>query len=465
MKRFVLYILLSIVFIQGTIAQVGKILPEDDYILMVLEYHPLAKQAELITQRSGAAHLAAKGLLDIKLQSSFDTKQFKEQDYYGKWESVVKLPTALPIDFSVGYESNDGIFLNNEGTVPSNGLIYGSLNISLLRGLLFDETRFQLENANLIEIKNELEATILLNEIVLQAREAYNEWLLSYRKITLYTSMLNTFVERHQNIIQRFENGDIPAIDTLESRINLNTINKALIQLESEMNTKRMKVDLFIWDENGQPLMLHNTVIPEDITPSGTLDELFNLRDIEQLPNILMLDNDINQVDLKTKRLKEDFKPVLDIKFNALANLGDNNFDFTYNPNDYKFGAYFELPIQNRKTKSKIQFNDIKRSELSLKRDLKIRETQLKFQNLIDNFLLATAQFEIGNRNVTFSETLLSAEEEKFSIGESSVFLLNKRTESLLKAKIDLAKLKYEMKQIENHYNYLSFSNRQDHLN
>ena len=175
-----------------------------DFSEIVLNNYPLIKKAQLYDDISQAYVLKGRGILDPKITSSYDRKDFKGSNYFNRWLSEVKIPTRYPIDLALGYENNSGAFLNEESIVPSNGLIYGTLNISLLRGLMFDEQRYHLQSAELQGVKSKLEKEILLREIVIQSITAYIEWAASYYNYLGYQDYETTIAIRHQNIVGLF---------------------------------------------------------------------------------------------------------------------------------------------------------------------------------------------------------------------------------------------------------------------
>ncbi|NNF21310.1 MAG: TolC family protein [Saprospiraceae bacterium] len=435
--------ILFIVFIigsSGIISGASDTLFYQAFRDIVISNYPLIRKANLNEDISEAFLLKGRGALDSKFAGYYDRKRFDNKDYFTTWQSQLKIPTRLPVDLALGYENNDGEFLNPENSVPDYGLMYGTININLLRGLIFDDQRYNLRNAELKGIKSQIERDLMIREILFQANLSYLDWSASYQKSLLYEQYLNTISDRHQNIIQLFENGDNPAIDTVESRVNLNTAIDKYLQASKNLMYKRQKLELFIWDEEGNPLAIDNEIIPE--TPDTVI---IVFEDISQLP-VPVFENDpiirkvankIEQLSLENKLESENLKPALDVKFNTLVNIGNNDFSPLYSANDYKLGIGFEMPLQNRKTRGQLDLNkamigQLEWDQLLYRQKLQNDYTRLGNSISLNQRILANAQLKVNN-----SEQLYQAEVFKFELGESSVFLLNQRERKYLEARLE----------------------------
>ncbi len=438
--KFSLSILIILVCSQG---RTQDTLTLQTFLANVFENHPLIKKATLYDEIASAYDLQRRGVLDPKLYSDFDRKLFDDKTYFNIWNTEAKIPTRLPIDFSVGYERNDGLFLNPENSVPNNGLVYGSIDISLLRGLLFDEQRFHMQAAELSGIKGQIEQDILIREIIFQAIIAYVEWAEAQSTYNIYQNYLELIQIRHQNIIELYLNGDKPAVDTLESRVNLNTAEKLLLSSNDKLISKRQKLSLFIWDDEENPLEIQASLYPMAI--SRLLLELENLSSIgdpnvELDPLIRKIENEIAFLELDNRLEKEFLKPELNLKFNTLVNLGDNAFQPAYSFNDYKYGIGFQYPILNRKVKGKIRLNNALIDQSRYDGTQYRGQLLTKFRALESRRLLQVDLVNVTQEKITNSLLLLDAEQLKFSIGESSIFLLNQRELKLLESRIELIK-------------------------
>ena len=424
---------------------------------MVVKNHPLVRSAELLDVISESYLLKGEGAFDPKLYTTYDGKQFEGTNYYRRLNAEVKIPTRYPVDFSLGYENNNGVFLNSENDVPSNGLLYGTVNVSVLRGLLFDEQRFQLRESELLSNKNEIEKLLIIRKVVIEGLNAYLDWSAAFNQLNIIEDYQERVSDRHEFVKQLFENGDKPAIDTIESRINLNTATKAEIHAREDLLWKRQKLNMFLWDANGQPLVLLETVAPEALEKVNSIlaEETLNIaQNWAYDPIIRKKQNEVQRFSLENRLEREQLKPQLDIKFNTIHSLGKEELQYSYNVNDYKVGATLEVPLRNRKTKGQIQLKEAMINQNIL--DQSYYRTQLEYTYIT---LLGTQALNLESLNVTReklsnSNLLYDAERLKFDLGESSVFLLNSREQKLLEAETDYIKT---LKSLGGIYNELYF--------
>jgi len=415
----------------------------EDFLKVINDNHPLIKKADLFDVFSEAYKLKGKGALDPKLQSDYQRKKFDNTDYYTVWQSELKLPTKLPIDFSLGYENNEGQFLGNENNVPRQGLLYGTINLSIIRGLLFDDQRYQLQVAELYGLKSQIEKNILTREIIYQAINAYLEWAISFYNLEIYEDYFELINERHQNVIDLYLNGDSPAVDTLESKVNLITAEKSILEATEKLVSKTQKLNLFIWNEEGRPLVISDIVFPSNFEYlKNYLDQIsiIDTPDFETDPKVRKIQNEIEILELSNRLEKEQLKPQLDLKYNTIANLGKDEFDPSLSLNDYKFGVAFEYPILNRKTKGELKLNNAIIAQ-NLFDKTQYTETLLnKYIELNQRQVIQLEILFVLGQKIENSQLLYEAESLKFELGESSVFLLNQRERKLLEAQTELIK-------------------------
>lgn len=439
-KSFFL-ILVTIAFTTNAVSQ--DTLRLDDYLEIVDEQHPLIQKANLFEDVAEAYSLKAQGVLDPKIESSYDRKRFKDTPYFTVWQTEAKIPTRYPIDLSVGYEKNEGVFLSDQNFVPNNGLVYGTINVTLLRGLIFDEQRFNIQNADLNALMGEVEGEIIRREVFFQAVDAYLKWSATQEKANVFADFLGTLQQRHQNIIELFENGDKPAIDTIESRVNLNTAQKLLLEARQDLLKAQQKAALFLWDDNGNPLSIRPDVAAENLVSS-----VLNIEEKAIIVNPLFavdplvrkMDNKISQINLNNRLIRENLKPELNLKYNTIIDLGDADLEPRFSFNDYKYGITANIPILNRKTRGDIMLNEVKIEQTIFERSLYEQKLFNEYTMLIANQDLQTQTLDVSLEKFDNSQSLLAAEIIKFDLGESSVFMLNTRERKLLEARLEILK-------------------------
>ena len=429
-----------------------------DFLENIRENHPLIRKADLFDEIAEAYKVKGRGVLDPQLSAGHRSKFFNDINYFTTWQGEMKVPTRLPLDFSLGYENNNGSFLNNESTVPGNGLIYGTVNISLLRGFLFDEQRFRIEEARLDGIGSKIDRDILVREVYFQSVRCYLEWAVAQANLNLHRQYLDLINERHQNITDLYVNGDIAAIDTIESRLTLNTAQKLYLGTRLKLIEAQQKVNLFIWNQWGQPLEMSNRVKAEH--PSEIVVLLDNLlagtdNDFQNEPFYRKINNDLAGLELDARLIREQLKPRLDLKYNIIVDPGTNDLNPSFNFNDYKYGVALAYPILNRKTRSELALNEAWSSQLAYDKEMYATELHLKQTGLTTSRVILDSEIDVALEKVRNSGLLLEAERIKFQMGESSLFLLNQRERKVLESEMEFLKAYQRLGMLNNDLLYL----------
>ncbi len=237
-----------------------------DFLQLVKQHHPLAKQAELITKSADATALTAKGNFDPKLFYDFRNKFYDSKNYYELGNGGFKIPTWFGLELKGGYEQNQGTYLNPENTVPNQGLVYSQISLPLLQGLIIDERRATLKQAKLFQELSVFDKINTINELLYKAGKAYWEWQLTYTNLQVHQNAVTISQERFNAVRKTSALGDRPAIDTVEANIQLQDRIINLQQALMDYRTKSLLLSNYLWLENDVPIELTEKTIPETAT-------------------------------------------------------------------------------------------------------------------------------------------------------------------------------------------------------
>jgi outer membrane protein TolC len=431
-----------------------QVLELSDFLTLVESYHPVAKRARLQSAKSEAQLRQARGGFDPKIFSDAAQKSFDGKNYFTTTESGVKVPTWLGLELKGTFQTANGVFLNPENSLPTEGQANLGARISLLQGMFFDQRRADLRQAQLLQELNEVERNHLLNDLWLDAYYAYWHWALAYREVRIYEQSVRLARIRLDGIRESFLQGDNPAVDTLETMIQYQNRQVDLIQALTEFQNWTWQVEVFLWDENERPLS-----IPEDWVPIA-LDQqqvmippreaIASLRDnlAATQPDLRRYAIKQSQLEIDQRLAREMLKPRLDVEYNFLSQGVDFRPASTENALDdiflqnYKWGIHFSFPLFLRKERGKLQLNQIKLQENRLLQDQKQQEWMAKLSVAENEAQNIYQQINLYTSVVANYQRLLDVELVKFELGESSIFLLNSRENKLIEAQLKLASLR-----------------------
>ncbi len=420
----------------------NNVLSLSEYIGYVKEFHPIVKQAKLVSSEGEIKLLKARGAFDPKISVDYDRKKFKKTEYYDKLNTTFKIPTWYGVEFKANYEKNTGIFLNPEANVPEQGLYSAGVSVSLARGLLMNTRMATLKQAKLYTQQANAKQRLLVNDILYDAIVTYFEWLKNFETQNTYDDFLKNATSRLEIVKKSFEAGDKPAVDTLEANINFKSRQLDLEKAKLVYIKSKLKLANFLWLEDNLPLELEDNIIPD----AGTLTSIdASLNINNEIISNLNVNNHLKMKSLNykkesllvNKRLKfNNLLPRIDLEYNFLTPKVNElvNFD----TNNYKGGLNVYIPLFLRKERAELKLAKLKLQDI----DFVISANKMDLNNKmrsIDNEISSTdKQSKILTNLVVDYQKLVKAEERMFILGEGSLFRINYREVKLIETRLKL---------------------------
>ncbi|MEZ4786518.1 MAG: TolC family protein [Flavobacterium haoranii] len=431
--------LIAFLFFQwfGWSQDISNELTYEEYIGYVKKFHPLAKQANLKISEGQAKLMKARGAFDPKIEASYNEKQYGDKQYYSFFNGSFKIPTWYGIEIKAAFDNNEGIYINPENTLPNSGLTSVGITVPIGQGLWINERMAELKQAKLYQNVAIAEQSIMLTEVLYQASISYINWKQSFDEVKLYEEYLENAKVRYNGIVKSIELGDKPAIDSVEVGITLNSRKLSLEKSRLKLTKARYELSNHLWTENNIPLEIDESLYPESnlalaLPNQLNLENLENVS-IEQHPKLSALQSklDILKVDRRLQGNK--ILPKLEASYNYLSE--PSAFD-DYRFEDYKIGVNFSVPLFLRKERAqyklaKLQVQD---SEFGFATEKVSLNNKIKAQKKEINSY--KKQIDINRNLVNNYNTMLDGEDKLFVAGESSVFLINSRENSLVSAQL-----------------------------
>lgn len=426
-----------------------KVLSLENTLDIIRKYHPVAKQSVLLVDMAEANLQTSRGAFDPSFYTRNERKTFDGKNYYNYSNPELKIPTWFGINVKAGLENNQGDKINPE--ITPNRSTYVGISFPVLKGLLLDQRRAVLQQSKLMVQKSKQEQLLMINDLLFDAADVYWNWVSAYQVYNVLTSAVQFNEKRFGFVKLAYQSGDRAAIDTTEALSQLQTIQTIQSQAWAELQKQRLYLSNFMWNEAGDPYELLPEISPD---PSWNLVEIgaYPMPDLDQSisvastahPKLIALGFKQKFLEVDKRLRLQGLLPTLDLKYNFL-NEGYTTSKLFAQPlmeNNYRFGIQFGLPLFQREARGEYRAAKIKLADL----DYTQQQTQLQIVNKVKstyNELLATqSQVLLYQSNVQNLQKLLKAEETKFEIGESSMFLVNTRETKLLESQQKLAELK-----------------------
>lgn len=454
MKNSWILVVSFIFFVGSLCSQVDSMFRFQDYISLVIKYHPEALNANLSIREAHFQHMKAKGNFDPKLQFDQATKRFDNKNYYSLSNTVVKLPTWFGLEFKGGYEANSGLYLSEEHVVPGSGLWYGGVSMPIGRNLFFDERRAILRKAQINNVQAENMQKMNLAELSLEASEIYWNWYKAVLTEQIAQEGIRLAQERLVNVKSTAQLGDIPFIDTLEATILLNNRQLEYQNYVLQTINYRNKLNTFLWADEHIPLELASSATPDTTYKVASLV----VDKIDSLQSIWMNEYHLKRraIEIDRKLYAEYLKPEIDVNYNPLLIPQANNFLPVFNPVNYKFGINASYSLLLRKERANFNLAKVKLEGTENSTALKFQELEMKLSTVIQTLSNLSDQIVMQERMVSYYKTITSAELTKYQIGESTQFVVNSREMKYLESKMKLVDLKAKYYGVYAQYIYLT---------
>lgn len=434
-----------------------------EYLGYVKSFHPIVKQANLVINESEAKLLKARGAFDPKLEVDYNRKKFKGTEYYDRLNATFKIPTWFGVELKGNFEENTGDFLNPQAFLPEDGLYSAGVSVPVARGLLTNSRMALLRQSRLYVKQAQADRQLLVNNILYNATVTYFNWLRTYNEKRVYEDFLDNAEMRFNGIKKSYEVGDRPAIDTLEARIALNNRRLNLEKARIKFIKSSLELSNYLWLSDNTPIEVQDNVVP-DTTTFNNIDVILNTSgldiesfNIEDHPKLQSLDFKYQSLNIEKRLRLNNLLPQIDLQYNFLSQTPEIARSFSTSA--YKSGVNVSFPLFLRKERGDLRLAKIKLQDTKFE----IANTRVSLQNKIDAINQELESYVVQN---DFTDTIvddytvmLNAEERKFFLGESSLFLVNSRESKLIDAKLKAIEIENDfLKTKANLFNVLALS-------
>lgn len=410
----------------------------NEFLGYVKKYHPLVKQADLKLNEAQANLMLARGAFDPKIEVDFSEKQFKDKNYYSVLNSSFKIPTWYGIELKAGFDNAEGIYINPENTLPNTGITSLGISVPVGQGLFINQRMADIKKAKIAQNLNSAERNLQAIEVLYEASMSYANWKRSYDEVKLYETYLKNAITRYKGVSELIIQGDKPAIDSVEAGIAVTTRRLNLEDAQLKYTKARLELSNYLWYENNLPLELNEELQPEK-TLSVTIKETLQINELSSFsldnhPKIKALDAKIDLLKVEKQLKANALLPKLDLSYNYLSEPSAVD---QYRMEDYKIGLNFSIPIFLRKERAGLKLAKLKiqDTQLSLQFERKSLENKLKSQQ--QEIISLQKQQAYNSQLVQNYNQLLTAEDRLFGMGESSLFLINSRENTLVSSQLN----------------------------
>jgi outer membrane protein TolC len=439
-----LYIIIFWICLCSQLFAQSKTMTYESYIEQVISKHPISKQINLAEQKAKLQEMNARGSMDPELNSNWAYKQFDGKNYYNIFDAYLRIPTLTGIDVISGYQYADGFYLNDADKLPDAGQAFMGFALPVGQGLWNNERQTALRQAKLMQKAAKSEIRSSVNNLLFEAAKHYWDWTLAYNSSLAWQRALNLAKGQFDIIKSSYEQGDLPAIDTLKSYILIQDFEIQLNDAQLSLRKARWQAENYLWVNDSLPMQLGDDFVPQ-ILDSVVIEKIDSselekwVQNIDIHPDMMLYNYQIQALELEERLKNNKLLPKAEVKYNLLSSnhvaffQGTGIGAFT---EQYKLGFKLQYPILIRKERADLALNRIKQQETGFKMNFKGQEISSKIKTYFNSVETYVDQSKRLNDMITNYSSLIEAERLKFAQGESDLLIVNTREVQYVEAQL-----------------------------
>jgi outer membrane protein TolC len=396
--------------------------------------------------------LAARGGFDPILSQRLSEKTFDGTAYYEYNNTELAIPTWFGVEVKAGVESLNGNRVNSSETTGSSNYI--GINLPLGRDLLMDKRRAILQTARVMRDASYAEQQRLLNDLLLDAQKAYWNWYKSYRILAVLDEAVAVNEKRLMFVRGAFKQGDRPALDTTEALAQLQQLQVQQQAAMLELRNNQLELSVFLWTPEENPYLLPDEVSPllpggEKALETEPIPVLDSLLDVARKnhPELLLYNFKLQTLSIEKRYRFQQLLPQADFQYNFLeqGNRFTNTIKAPLFDNNFQYGLKMSIPLRLSAERGNYRNTKLTINSVRLEQDLKITQIENKVKAYFNELANLRSQVALQTKAYSNYYLLQRGEEIRFTIGESSLFLVNARENKRLEALQKLQELKAKL--------------------
>jgi len=430
----------------------------DRFLAMVLRSNPEVQSIQLEDDRAAAMLLDARGGFDPRLASGYEFKTKDDKDKLNVLRSGLSLPFNLPLSPSLTLDYRRGLGSSIDPSVSTSdfGETRFGIEFSPLQGITTDKRRAKLRKARLEPRRADAVQATRRNLLLLDATQAYLTWTQASQVLQVNRDLLDLASRRQSLITRRARVGEEAAIDSVEAELAAVSRQGKVADATRKAEQAATKLAVFLWEQDGTPMTFDFEAPETAELLSGPVLVEDSLRAPEAIATALDRRPELQEIDLKLRQTRiqqrlarAELRP--DIKLEAQAVSYD---DTPANISDVKLGLKLDQSLFFRGNRSAVETAEIETLQIDLKRDLTERKVTADVEAALIGIRQARRRVDAAERRVQLARRLQQAEQRRFELGESTLFLLNQREQAFAEARIERIEARIEVRRAQAEYRW-----------
>jgi outer membrane protein TolC len=257
---------------------------------------------------------------------------------------------------------------------------------------------------------------------------------------------------RFELIKKGFENGERPAIDTIEALTQLQTFMNLEIQQKMLFQNTTLLLSVYLWSQNQTPYTLPAQVVPQKGWEAESRIQKANVAlsplldaGLVSHPELMIYEKKYDFLKVERKLKFQELLPKVDLNYHLIGKsdqFGKTLSNANWMDNNYRFGLKIDVPLRLSLGRGEYQQANLKLNALAINQTQKAWQIEMKIKSYFNEYVALQKMISIQSQNNSNFKILVNAEEKRLENGESSIFLINQRESKWLESQEKLIDLK-----------------------
>ena len=422
-----------------------QILTLDTFLKQVKQFHPTLNVAELDRRMATARRLEKQGAFDPRINARGGFNRYNSSADIGEAQEAYVSESTF--DFLTRYGvkvSTGGKLAANDIKTPvsptgEGGEYFSKISIPLFRGARINPKSADEKNA----ITGELLATKTYRQVelklLLSAINQYWDWVAARKKVEIAERLLSLAKFRIDAVKERVDAGDIAAINLVEAQQEVQKRVERFYGAQRGFQASTYKLALFLWDSEGciNPMPVEDQVteeIPDVVLFTTDQLEAGQLTAQANRPELSMLTLSRQMGEVSLRLAQNSLLPQID----AFLTPGIETGHDSVNGPVILGGIKFSLPLFQRTGKGKIQQAELTIKKLEILNHLLLQKILIQVEDTVSMINTSYYRYQAEKLELKLAKQMEEGERVKFTHGDSTLFLVNRRERSTAEANVNL---------------------------
>ena len=408
----------------------AQVLPWNEFLAMALDRSGEVRIAEAKVREAQAKRMAAFAAFEPRLDLASEGKDYGNDLQYrlDRAEARVGLPGG--IDLVGGAAQATGAFINPERKTPVEGLVNLGISAPLGGALIFSDRQYAWNAASRDLEVEQAKRDRVERKLRLEAVKVYTFWQAQVEVQSAVDEAVAVAEERLRLVREAFRLGERSEMDTLEAYLSwvdrrTDASKQQSFSAAARANVERMlrgaddvEADLSGVQPDARPVLLVNSPLASPETQS-----------LNGVPELAMVSSVLRRERLAVTTAWAQWLPAPYVDYRMLQWGGS-----TWNPEAVQWKVGLALPLFNQKARADLagaqaRLRAAEANAASVQNEVQVLQRQLAQQvAALDSELKALLGAEAA------SYALLQQERRRFTLGESTLFILASRETKYLEA-------------------------------